>query len=227
MDLSNLKPAKGSVKKGKRLGRGQGSGRGGTSTRGHKGAKSRSGNSKKIGFEGGQMPLQRRVPKYGFKNINRREYKGINLSVLQNLAEKNNLDKIDMQVLVSAGMVSKNALVKILGKGTLERKLEVHAHAFSKTAAAAIEAKKGTVLTEKHKKKLSISGMGKQKGKIISPEQRKQISERNKGDKNGMFGKHRTEEEKKKISEVHKGKTLSKETREKISQSLKKYYSST
>jgi large subunit ribosomal protein L15 len=146
MDLSNLKPAKGSVKKGKRLGRGQGSGRGGTSTRGHKGAKSRSGNSKKIGFEGGQMPLQRRVPKYGFKNINRREYKGINLSVLQDLAEKNNLDKIDMQVLVSAGMVSKNALVKILGKGTLERKLEVHAHAFSKTAAAAIEAKKGTVV---------------------------------------------------------------------------------
>jgi large subunit ribosomal protein L15 len=146
MDLSNLKPAKGSVKKGKRLGRGQGSGRGGTSTRGHKGAKSRSGNSKKIGFEGGQMPLQRRVPKYGFKNVNRREFKGINLSVLQNLAEKNNLDKIDMQVLVSAGMVSKNALVKILGKGTLERKLEVHAHAFSKTAAAAIEAKKGTVV---------------------------------------------------------------------------------
>jgi large subunit ribosomal protein L15 len=146
MDLSNLKPAKGSVKKGKRLGRGQGSGRGGTSTRGHKGAKSRSGNSKKIGFEGGQMPLQRRVPKYGFKNINRREYKGINLSVLQNLAEKNNLDKIDMQVLVSSGMVSKNALVKILGKGTLEKKLEVHAHAFSKTATAAIEAKKGTVV---------------------------------------------------------------------------------
>jgi large subunit ribosomal protein L15 len=146
MDLSNLKPAKGSVKKGKRLGRGQGSGRGGTSTRGHKGAKSRSGYSKKIGFEGGQMPIQRRVPKYGFKNINRREYKGINLSVLQNLAEKNNLDKIDFQVLVSAGMVSKNALVKILGKGTLERKLEVHAHAFSKSAAAAIEAKKGTVV---------------------------------------------------------------------------------
>jgi large subunit ribosomal protein L15 len=146
MDLSNLKPAKGSVKKGKRLGRGQGSGRGGTSTRGHKGAKSRSGYSKKIGFEGGQMPLQRRVPKYGFKNVNRKEYKGINLSVLQNLAEKNNLEKIDFQVLVSAGMVSKNALVKILGKGTLERKLEVHAHAFSKSAAAAIEAKKGTVV---------------------------------------------------------------------------------
>jgi large subunit ribosomal protein L15 len=146
MDLSNLKPAKGSIKRSKRLGRGQGSGRGGTSTRGHKGAKSRSGYSKKIGFEGGQMPLQRRVPKFGFKNINRREYKGINLSVLQNLAEKNNFDIIDLQVLVSAGMVSKNALVKILGKGTLERKLEVHAHAFSKSAVAAIEAKKGTVV---------------------------------------------------------------------------------
>ncbi len=146
MDLSNLKPAKGSVKKNKRLGRGQGSGKGGTSTRGHKGAKSRSGYSKKIGFEGGQMPLQRRVPKYGFKNVNRREYKGINISVLQNLAEKNNLDKIDLQVLLSAGMISKNALVKILGKGTLEKKLEVHAHAFSKSAVAAIEAKKGTVV---------------------------------------------------------------------------------
>jgi large subunit ribosomal protein L15 len=146
MDLSNLKPAKGSIKRSKRLGRGQGSGKGGTSTRGHKGAQQRSGYSKKIGFEGGQMPLQRRVPKYGFKNINRREYKGINISVLQNLAEKNNLDVIDLQVLISAGMVSKNALVKILGKGTLERKLEVHAHAFSKSAAAAIEAKKGTVV---------------------------------------------------------------------------------
>jgi len=146
MDLSNLKPAKGSVKKSKRLGRGQGSGKGGTSTRGHKGAKQRSGYSKKVGFEGGQMPLQRRVPKFGFKNINRREYKGINLSVLQNLAEKNNLEKIDISVLVAAGFVSKNALVKILGKGTLERKLEVHAHAFSKSAAAAIEAKKGTVV---------------------------------------------------------------------------------
>lgn len=146
MDLSNLKPAKGSVKRSKRLGRGQGSGKGGTSTRGHKGAKSRSGYSKKIGFEGGQMPLQRRVPKYGFKNINRKEYKGINLSVLQNLAEKNKLEKIDREVLVSAGLVSKSALFKILGKGTLEKKLEVHAHAFSKSAIAAIEAKKGTVV---------------------------------------------------------------------------------
>lgn len=146
MDLSNLKPAKGSVKKNKRLGRGQGSGKGGTSTRGHKGAKSRSGYSKKIGFEGGQMPLQRRVPKYGFKNINRREYKGINLSTLQSLADKNNLEKIDFEVLRSAGLVSKNALVKILGKGTLERKLEVHAHAFSKSAEEAIQAKEGTVV---------------------------------------------------------------------------------
>jgi large subunit ribosomal protein L15 len=146
MDLSNLKPAKGSVKRNKRLGRGQGSGKGGTSTRGHKGAKSRSGYSKKVGFEGGQMPLQRRVPKFGFKNINRKEYKGINIGVLQALAEKNNLDKIDMEVLVKAGFISKKALVKILGKGTLERKLEVHAHAFSKSAVAAIEAKNGTVV---------------------------------------------------------------------------------
>ena len=146
MDLSNLTPAKGSVKKGKRLGRGQGSGKGGTSTRGHKGAKSRSGYSRKIGFEGGQMPLQRRVPKYGFKNINRKEYKGINISTLQTLAENNNLEKIDFQVLVLAGLVSKSASVKILGKGILERKLEVHAHAFSKSAKEAIEAKKGTAV---------------------------------------------------------------------------------
>jgi large subunit ribosomal protein L15 len=146
MDLSNLRPAKGSVKKGKRLGRGQGSGKGGTSTRGHKGAKSRSGYSKKVGFEGGQMPLQRRVPKSGFKNINRKEYKGINISTLQSLAEENNLEKIDFQTLVMAGLVSKNALVKILGKGTLERKIEVHAHAFSKSAIEAIEAKKGTAV---------------------------------------------------------------------------------
>jgi large subunit ribosomal protein L15 len=146
MDLSNLKPAKGSVKDNKRLGRGQGSGRGGTSTRGHKGAKSRSGYSRKIGFEGGQMPLQRRVPKYGFKNINRKEYKGINISTLQELAESNNLEVIDFEVLRMAGLVSKNALVKILGKGTLERKLEVHAHAFSKSAVEAIEANKGTAV---------------------------------------------------------------------------------
>jgi large subunit ribosomal protein L15 len=146
MDLSNLKPAKGSVKKGKRLGRGQGSGRGGTSTRGHKGAKSRSGYSKKVGFEGGQMPIQRRLPKFGFKNINRVEYKGINISTLQELSERLNIEKIDHEVLVMAGLVSKKALVKILGKGTLERKLDVHAHAFSKTAVEAIEAKKGTVV---------------------------------------------------------------------------------
>jgi large subunit ribosomal protein L15 len=146
MDLSNLRPAKGSTKKSKRLGRGQGSGKGGTSTRGHKGAKSRSGYSRKIGFEGGQMPLQRRVPKYGFKNINRKEYKGINISTLQTLAETHNIEKIDFEALVMAGLVSKNALVKILGKGTLERKLEVHAHAFSKSAIEAIEAKKGTAV---------------------------------------------------------------------------------
>ena len=146
MDLSNLKPAKGSVKRNKRLGRGQGSGRGGTSTRGHKGAQARSGYSKKIGFEGGQMPLQRRVPKYGFRNVNRREYKGINIGILQNLAERNNLEKIDIEVLISAGLVSKNAIVKILGKGTLDRKLEVHAHAFSKSAIKAIETNSGTAV---------------------------------------------------------------------------------
>ena len=146
MDLSNLRPAKGSVKKGKRLGRGQGSGKGGTSTRGHKGAKSRSGYSKKVGFEGGQMPLQRRVPKFGFKNINRKEYKGINISTLQTLAEENNLEKIDLEVLRLAGLVNKNARVKILGKGILEKKIEVHAHAFSKSAVEAIEAKKGTAV---------------------------------------------------------------------------------
>lgn len=146
MDLSNLRPAKGSTKSSKRIGRGQGSGKGGTSTRGHKGAKSRSGYSRKIGFEGGQMPLQRRVPKYGFKNINRKEYKGINISTLQTLAETHNIEKIDFETLVMAGLVSKNALVKILGKGTLEKKLEVHAHAFSKTAVEAIEAKKGTAV---------------------------------------------------------------------------------
>jgi large subunit ribosomal protein L15 len=146
MELSNLKPAKGSVKKVRRLGRGQGSGKGGTSTRGHKGAKSRSGYSKKIGFEGGQMPLQRRVPKFGFKNINRVEYKAINISTLQALAEKLDVSKIDFQTLVGAGLVSKNALVKILGRGELGKTLEVHAHAFSKSAVEAIEAKKGTVV---------------------------------------------------------------------------------
>ncbi len=147
MDLSNLKPAKGSVKNGKRLGRGQGSGRGGTATRGHKGQKSRSGYSRKLGFEGGQMPLQRRVPKFGFKNINRKEYKAVNLSVLQRIAESNKIDKIDLQILINNGVASKNDLVKILGNGKLTIKLEVQAHAFSKTAKEAIETLKGTVVT--------------------------------------------------------------------------------
>jgi len=143
MDLSNLKPAEGTVKKDRRLGRGQGTGRGGTSTRGHKGQKSRSGYSKKIGFEGGQMPLQRRVPKYGFTNLNRIEYKGINISTLQDLAEKKKLDVITPDIMIESGLISKKAKVKILAKGTLDKKLEVHAHAFSKAAAAAIEAKQG------------------------------------------------------------------------------------
>ena len=146
MNLSNLKPAKGSVKREKRIGRGEGSGHGGTSTRGLKGAQSRSGYSKKIGFEGGQMPLQRRLPKYGFKNINRVEYKGINLSTLEELAKRLDIEVIDQQTLITAGFVNKNALIKILGNGTITRKLEVHAHAFSKSAQAAIEANNGTVV---------------------------------------------------------------------------------
>ncbi|HBS85518.1 MAG: 50S ribosomal protein L15 [Bacteroidetes bacterium GWF2_38_335] len=147
MNLSNLKPAEGSTKKRKRIGRGQGSGHGGTSTRGHKGAKSRSGYSKKIGFEGGQMPLHRRLPKFGFQNINRVEYKAINLKDLQSLADKRNLNKIDIQVLIDNGLISRNDLVKILGNGKLTTKLDVTAHKFSKTAKEAIEAIQGTVNT--------------------------------------------------------------------------------
>ncbi len=139
MDLSNLKPAQGSIKKGTRKGRGQGSGRGGTATRGMNGQKSRSGYSKKIGFEGGQMPLQRVVPKFGFKNINRKEYKAVNIEKLQMLAEKYNLTNIDTQVLKKHGLVSNNDLVKILGNGNLTAKLEIKAHAFSKSAKEAIE----------------------------------------------------------------------------------------
>lgn len=147
MDLSNLKPADGATKNRKRIGRGSGSGRGGTSTRGHKGAKSRSGYSKKIGFEGGQMPLHRRLPKFGFKNINRVEYKAINLKSLQELADKTKLEIIDLQVLVENGLVSGNDKVKILANGTITSKLEVTAHKFSKAAVQAIEAAQGTVKT--------------------------------------------------------------------------------
>lgn len=145
MDLSNLKPAKGSTKSKKRIGRGQGSGYGGTSTKGHKGQKSRSGYSRKKGFEGGQMPLQRRVPKFGFKNINRKEYKGVNISTLQELAESKKLKEITVETMVEAGLVRKNSLVKILGNGELKSKLTVKAHAFSKSAVEAIEAREGTV----------------------------------------------------------------------------------
>lgn len=145
MDLSSLKPAEGSVKTRKRIGRGQGSGRGGTSTRGHKGAKSRSGYSKKVGFEGGQMPIQRRVPKFGFKNINRIEYKAINLSDLQKLADKKKLDVVDQAVLVANGLASKNDKIKILANGELTAQLEVKAHAFSKKAEEMIEAKGGKI----------------------------------------------------------------------------------
>lgn len=146
MNLSNLKPAAGSTKKEKRIGMGQGSGRGGTSTRGHKGAQSRSGYSRKVGFEGGQMPLQRRVPKFDFKNHERVEYKAINLYTLEKLASKNNLSVITIETLVSEGFASKNDKVKILGNGTFNAKLEVTAHAFSKSAIAAIEAKEGQAI---------------------------------------------------------------------------------
>ncbi len=146
MELNNLKPAEGSVKTAKRIGRGAGSGLGGTSTRGHKGAKSRSGYSKKIGFEGGQMPIQRRLPKFGFKNFNRVEYKAINLSVLQALAEAKGLEKIGTAELIAAGFINKTALVKILGNGTLTAKLTVEANAFSKSAEEAITAAGGTVV---------------------------------------------------------------------------------
>lgn len=143
MDLSNLKPAEGATHRSKRIGRGQGSGKGGTATKGHKGAKSRSGYSKKIGFEGGQMPLQRRVPKFGFTNPNRVEYKGINLSTLQNLVDKKDIKVFNFETFVENGLISKNELVKILGKGTLSAKIDVTAHAFSASAKKAIEDLKG------------------------------------------------------------------------------------
>ena len=146
MELNNLTPAKGSVKTAKRIGRGPGSGLGGTSTRGHKGAKSRSGYSKKIGFEGGQMPMQRRLPKFGFKNINRVEYKAINLATLQALAEAKKLEKIGVTELHEAGLTGKNVLVKILGNGELKAKLTVEANAFSKKAEEAIVAAGGNVV---------------------------------------------------------------------------------
>ena len=139
MDLNNLKPAAGSIKTRKRIGRGQGSGRGGTSTKGHKGAQSRTGYSRKIGFEGGQMPLQRRIPKGGFKNINRVEYAAINLDVLQGLADELKVTKIDREVLIGKNLIGKSELFKILGRGELKSGLEVHADKFSESAKAAIE----------------------------------------------------------------------------------------
>jgi len=146
MNLSNLKPAKGSVKDSKRIGRGTGSGKGGTSTRGHKGAGSRSGTTTKVGFEGGQMPLQRRLPKVGFKNPNRVEYVGINLDVLQSLADSYSVAAIDFDTLKEHGLVSRNDLVKVLGRGELKAKLEVKAHAFSASAQKAIEAAGGSIV---------------------------------------------------------------------------------
>ncbi len=145
MDLSNLKPAKGSVRGKKRIGRGEGSGAGDTATRGHKGAKSRAGFSKKAGFEGGQMPLGRRVPKYGFTNRNRVAYQAINLDVLQKLADNKKVDTVDFEVFIKNGLASKNEFIKILGRGKLTAKLNITAHAFSETAVKAIEANGGTV----------------------------------------------------------------------------------
>ncbi len=149
MELNNLRPAKGSVKNsGKRIGRGQGSGKGGTATRGHKGAKSRSGYSKKIGFEGGQMPLQRRVPKFGFTNINRKEYQGINLDVLQGMVDNGSIkDTVNLEVLFENRLVRKSDLVKILGRGELKAKLNITAHKFTASAKEAIEKAGGTVVT--------------------------------------------------------------------------------
>ncbi|MDW5287749.1 50S ribosomal protein L15 [Formosa sp. PL04] len=149
MDLSKLKPAEGSVKnQGKRIGRGQGSGKGGTATRGHKGAKSRSGYSKKLGFEGGQMPLQRRVPKFGFTNINRVEYQGVNLDVLQKMVDDKKInDTVNLDSLMTLGLTGKNDLVKILGRGELKTKLKVTAHKFTASAKAAIEAAGGEAVT--------------------------------------------------------------------------------
>ena len=145
MNLNELKPAAGAVRANKRLGRGQGSGRGGTSTRGHKGAKSRSGFSIKIGFEGGQMPLQRRVPKFGFTNPNRVEYRAINLDVLQTLATDKGLDRIDASVLIANGLANKNDLIKILGRGEFTAKVSISALKFSASAVQAIEAAGGTI----------------------------------------------------------------------------------
>jgi len=145
MNLSNLKPAAGSVKKSKRIGRGQGSGKGGTSTKGHKGAQSRTGYSRKVGFEGGQMPLQRRIPKGGFKNINRVEYTSINLDVLQLISDEKNLNKIDRDILIARNVLGKKELVKVLARGEVKSALEVHAHAFSAAAKEAIEKAGGSV----------------------------------------------------------------------------------
>lgn len=146
MELYNLQPAEGATHNSKRVGRGYGSGKGRTSTRGHKGAKARSGYKKKIGFEGGQMPLQRRVPKFGFQNINRVEYKAINLELIQKLADEKNLSKVGIEELIQAGFVNKKQLVKILGNGELTSKVDVEAHAFSAKAEAAITEKGGNVV---------------------------------------------------------------------------------
>jgi len=181
MDLSNLKPAKGSIKAGQRLGRGQGSTKGGTAGRGHKGQKSRSGYSKKFGFEGGQQPLQTRVPKFGFRNINRIEYKGINLDTLQALADNKKVTKIDPVVLAENSLVNKKDLVKILGRGEIKTKLEIIAHGFSQSAKNAIEKAGGKVveLPGKHadrkaKNEMKAAKMAKAKPKTVGKKKEKE-----------------------------------------------------
>jgi large subunit ribosomal protein L15 len=147
MNLSSLKPAQGAfIKEGKRLGRGQGSARGGTSTKGHKGQKAIAGYSRKVGFEGGQMPIQRRLPKFGFKNINRVDYKAINLHTLEEFSQQTGITSIDIQTIIDAGLAPKNSLIKVLGDGKLTKKLDITAHAFSKSAQEAIEALQGTAI---------------------------------------------------------------------------------
>ena len=212
MDLSNLKPAKGSVKNRKRIGRGQGSGRGGTSTRGHKGQQSRSGYSRKVGFEGGQQPLQRRVPKFGFTNINRKEYRGINLDTLQWLVDNKKVKEVNIETLITNGLVSKNDLVKILGRGELTTKLEVKAHAFSKSARTAVEERGGkavvlrsyktkdkdakvTTTVKKNKEKPQLNGgetKAKETKKSESETKTKEVTNKKSKSKEAVAGEEET-----------------------------------
>lgn len=213
MDLSNLKPAKGSIKSGQRLGRGQGSTKGGTAGRGHKGQKSRSGYSRKFGFEGGQQPLQTRVPKFGFKNINRIEYKGVNLDTLQILADNKKTNQIDPALLAENSLVSKNDLVKILGRGEIKSKIEVTAHDFSKTAREAIEKAGGKAieLPGKHAdRKIKNEARAAKRAKT-KPVKAKKETPSTKNTKEELSGEVNKEV---KTSELSKNETKKQETKE-------------